>query len=116
MDITWNMPGEDMAGRGKIVNISNSGVLLELDNSYKPLDHSVLAIDADIQDEKPPFMSKKGKVVWYRKIQHPKYSYICGVEFLKDFAFDRDLNNWIDQKTEELSKATNTNILNNYVV
>ena len=87
MDVAWSMPGEDITGQGKIINISNSGLLLEIDDSFKPLDHSVLAIDPEIVDERPPFLNKKGKVVWFRRIQNPRYAYLCGLEFLKDQAF-----------------------------
>ena len=93
IDITWSMPGEDITGQGQILNISSSGILLQIDNSFKPLDHCVLAIDPEIVEEKPPFLNKKGKVVWFRRIHTPHYSYLCGLEFFKDQAFDRDLNN-----------------------
>lgn len=114
IDATWSMPGEDIAGQGKIINLSASGLLLQIDSSFKPLDHCVLSIIPEIIEEQPPFLNRKGKVVWFRKIQTPHYSYQCGLEFLKDHGYDRELNNWIERKTDQLTKATNVSILNNY--
>jgi hypothetical protein len=115
MDVTWSMPGEDLAGQGLIVNISNSGLLLQIDNSFKPLDQCVLAVDPALEDEeKPPFLSKKGKVVWFRRINTSRYTYQCGLEFLREPRMDNDLLSWIEHKTAQLSQTMNVSILNNY--
>lgn len=116
IDITWNMPGEDIAGQGQILNISSSGILLQIDNSFRPLDNSVLSIDPEvIAEEKAPFLNKKGKVVWFRNIQSARYSYLCGVEFLKDQGYDKSLHNWIDNKVNHIAQVVDVGILNNYM-
>ncbi|MBI3602126.1 MAG: PilZ domain-containing protein [Candidatus Omnitrophica bacterium] len=115
MDVTWNMPGEDLAGQGQIINISASGIFLQIDSSFRPLDKCVLSIDPEISQEKPPFLTKKGRVVWFRKIQSPHYSYQCGLEFLKEHIFDQTLSDWLETKTTQLAQTMNVNILNNYV-
>jgi hypothetical protein len=114
MEVTWSMPGEDITGQGQILNISNSGLLLQIDDSFKPLDQCVLSIDPEIDEERPPFLSKKGKVVWFRRIKTPKYSYQCGLEFLKEPQLDDDFINWIENKTAQLAQTMNASILNNY--
>ena len=116
MDVTWSMPGEDIAGQGQIVNISATGILLQIDNSFRPLDQCVLSIVPEINEEKIPFLNKKGKVVWYRKTQSPHYHYQCGVEFLKDNILDHHLNDWMETKTAQMAGTMNASILNNYVV
>ena len=116
IDITWSMPGEDIAGQGQILNISSSGILLQIDNSFRPLDNSVLSIDPEmIEEEKVPFFNKKGKVVWFRNIQSPHYTYLCGVEFLRDQGLDKSLNDWIDNKTTKIAQIMDVGILNNYM-
>ncbi len=116
IDITWNMPGEDIAGQGQILNISSSGILLQIDNSFRPLDNSVLSIDPEVvKEEKAPFFNKKGKVVWFRNIQSPRYTYLCGVEFLKDQGPDKGLMNWIDSKVNNIAQVMDVGILNNYM-
>ena len=115
IDITWSMPGEDIAGQGQVVNISSSGLLLQIDDSFKPLDHCVLSIDSELEEEeKPPFLTKKGKVMWFRRIKTSRYSYQCGLEFLKEKIKDQELQDWIESKTMEMAQTTNASILNNY--
>ena len=114
MDVTWSMPGEDITGVGQIVNISSSGLLLQIDNSFKPLDHSVLCVDPEFDENKPPFLSKKAKVVWFRRIDTSKFTYQCGLEFLREQNSDNNLIDWIENKTSQLAQTMNVSILNNY--
>ena len=115
MDVTWSMPGEDIAGQGQIINISSSGILLQIDSSFRPLDQCVLSIDPEFTEEKSPFINKKGKVVWFRRIQNSHYSFQCGVEFLREHVLDQDLHSWMERKLAELSQSMNISILSNYV-
>ncbi|MEI7999619.1 MAG: PilZ domain-containing protein, partial [Candidatus Omnitrophota bacterium] len=115
IDVNWTMPGEDSTGQGQILNISSSGVLLQIDNSFRPLDECVLSIDPEITEQKLPFLNKKGKVVWFRRTKNPHYCYQCGVEFLGERVIDQDFNTWLETKSSELSQAMGISILNNYV-
>jgi len=115
MDVTWSMPGEDIAGQGRILNLSTSGALMQIDDSFRPLDKCVLSLDPEITEERTPFLNKKGKVVWFRKIENPHYLYQCGVEFLEDRVSDKDLNDWMDAKTAQLANTMSASILNNYL-
>ncbi len=114
MGVTWSMPGEDITGLGQILNVSSSGILLQIDNSFIPLDHSVLCVDPEFDESRPPFLSKKGKVVWFRRIKTFKYTYQCGLEFLREQNPDSALMDWIDNKTTQLAQTVNVSILNNY--
>jgi hypothetical protein len=114
MDITWSLPGGEAEGQGQIVNISTSGLLLQIVGDFKPLDNCVLSVDPSADDDgQTPFQRKKGKVVWFRRIQTSKYTYQCGVEFLKDEQ-NNDLAQWIEKRTDQLSQTMNASILNNY--
>ena len=116
LDITWNVPGEDIAGQGQVLNISSSGMLLQIDNSFKTLSQCVISVDPEFSEEEAsPFINKKGKVVWFRKTQNPHYNYQCGVEFMNSLGTDDGLLSWIEKKTSGLSQAMSANILNNYI-
>ncbi len=114
MDATWSMPGEDMAGQAQILNVSSSGLLIQIDDSFKPLEHSVLSIDPELNEEEPPFLNRRAKVMWFRRIKTARYSYQCGVEFLKGNSPDDGLVNWIENKTTQIAQITDPRILNNY--
>src|SRR5689334_21872666 len=116
MDVTWSVPGEDITGQGQIINISASGIFLQIDNSFKSLEKCVLSIDADVMIDKPPFVSKKGKVVSFRKSPSSHYRYQCGVDFLKDNQSNESLAEWMEHKTTQLAGTMNASILHNYVV
>ena len=104
-DIRWTIFGTDLLGEGKILNISASGFLLQTDGKFDPKRSGVLFIDS--HDEKPlPFGSKKGKIIWLKRMPGNQPGFVCGVEFLKNSPADKALNDWIGKKTEELSKAT----------
>ena len=114
IDIRWVILGTEVAGEGKILNISASGFLLQTDGKFDPKRSGVLFIDS--HDEKPlPFGAKKGKIIWLKRMPGNQPGFVCGVEFLKNSPTDKALNDWIGKKTEELSKATDANILVQYI-
>ena len=80
LDITWKLDDQDVSGEGTIINISSSGVLLQTDRAFKPLDHSILSFDSG--EEILPFEAKKGRIVWFRQIHTPQERLQCGIEFI----------------------------------
>lgn len=114
MDVRWNMPGESVSGQGQVVNISSSGLLLQMDSRFKPSDDCVVALDAPVHERAFPFSNKKGKVVWFRRIDTTRFKYQCGVEFLEDKSDGQDVKHWVDARINELSQTADANILNNY--
>ena len=113
-DIRWAVLGQDASGKGKVLNISASGLLLQTDEHFDPRNQGMLYIDA--VEEKPlDFGAKKGKIVWIRRMPEGRLGYQCGVEFLKTAGWDKPLHDWIDLKTSALAQAVNVNILNNYI-
>jgi hypothetical protein len=112
-DIRWTIAGTDIAGEGKILNISTSGLLLTTDSKFNPQKQGLLEIKGDGEDL--PFGTKKGKVVWLRRMPEGRPGYQCGVEFDKKAPLDKPLYDWIDRKTQEISQAGSANILNHYI-
>lgn len=113
-DIRWTVLGTNLTGEGQVLNMSSSGFLLRTDGNFDPKRSGVLYIDS--QDDKPlVFGSKKGKIVWLRRISENRPGYLCGVEFLKDSPQDKKLEGWLETKTDELSRISDANILINFL-
>lgn len=112
-DIRWTVLGSELLGEGKILNISSSGLLMQVDQHYNPHVKGKVYVDAS-GAEPLAFGPKKGRVVWTRRIESTN-GFQCGVEFDKNLPIDSRLERWLDQKEEELSKTTNANILNHFV-
>lgn len=112
-DIRWTVLGEDSSGEGKVLNISSSGLMLQADTELDLSRARRLYIDAQASDPLA-FGPKKVKVVWMRPMPNRKKGYLCGGEFIKD-VHDKQLDDWMNQKIENLSTVTNANILKHYL-
>ena len=116
IDVEWSMPDQGTSGPGRIFNISSSGIQLEV-NSSGPLNHSPILLKMElIEGDKVRVFNKKGKILWFYKINNPNFNYKCGVEFIDKTGLDKDFNNWIESKTTELYQTLDVHILNNYIV
>lgn len=112
-DIRWTVLGDDISGEGKVLNISTSGLLFQTDKKFDISRIKRLYIDSQ-SSEPLSFGPKKVKIVWVRPMPNGKAGYICGVEFIKE-AFDKKLEDWINQKLESLGRISDPNILKNYL-
>jgi Tfp pilus assembly protein PilZ len=112
MEVTWRVADQDISGEGLIMNISLSGLLLQTDRVFRPLDNCVLSIEEPKGTELLPFSSKKGKVMWLRRISTPQERFQCGIKFLENYT-DQNFKQWLEMKIYRLSQAEGTNILNN---
>ena len=112
-DVRWTVLGSELLGEGKILNISFSGMLLQMDKNYDPHIRGKLYVDAP-GAEPLAFGPKKGRVVWTKRIDSTN-GFQCGLEFDRDMPFDKPLDQWIDKKSDEIALTTNANILNHFV-
>ena len=112
-DIRWAVLGTDDSGEGKVHNVSASGLSFQTDGKFNPKHQGDVFIDALGQDPLA-FGSKKGKLVWMRRMPEGRQGYQCGIEFTRD-GLDKRLNDWLNLKTEELAQAMDANILNHYI-
>jgi len=110
IDVAWKVAGQEDSGEGTVVNISSSGLLLQTDKMFRPSDNCVLFIESGA--EELPFAVKKGKIVWFRRIHTPQERIQCGIQFLPDRT-DSSFQQWLEKKMNQLSEATNANILGN---
>ena len=114
-DVRWAVLGGDDYGEGKVLNVSASGLMLQTDDAFDPNGKRELFIDA-VGKDPLVFGAKKGRVVWSRRMPENRPGYQCGVEFMRDQGLDKALSDWLDNKTQELHKITDANILKNYIV
>ncbi len=109
LDTHWAIPGRDAIGKGKIYNVSASGVLFQTEGFFKIPERFVLIIDTPIG----PIVTKKTKVVWFRRVQIPMQGYLCGLEFTD--LHDPKLRAWLQQRLDQFAQAEDARIVNNYI-
>ena len=110
MDVTWKVEGQEVSGEGTVVNISSSGFLMQTDKVFKPSDNCVLSIESE--DGALPFATKRGKIMWFKRIHTPKERFQCGMQFLQDKA--DNFHQWLEKKVNQLSEAGDVRILGNW--
>jgi len=76
--IAWSIDG--INGKGKVRNISTSGMLLETDTIFDPKEHRVLSFDSVVGEN--DFIPKTGRVVWQKKKNFSRNGSICGIQFV----------------------------------
>lgn len=120
LDVAWKLDDQEVSGEGMVLNISSSGLLLQTDRVFKPSDNNILSIEISESSESSaakdlPFLAKKGKMMWFRRIHTPQERYQCGIQFLEDKT-DKNLQQWLDMKVNRLSEAADVNILGHLTI
>ncbi len=108
-DVTWKLADQEVSGEGMVMNISISGLFLQTYGVFRPSDNCVLSIGGV---ETLPFAAKKGKIMWFRRIQTPQEGFQCGIRFLTDTT-DNHFQQWFEKKVSQLSEAEDAKILGN---
>ena len=72
-----------------------------------------MSIKSQVNDNSP-FVEKKGKLMWFRRIHTPQERYQCGIQFL-DQEGDFKFRQWMEGQITQLSEASNVSILSNRV-
>jgi len=111
IDVTWKVEELKASGEGTIVNISSSGLLLQTDHMFRPADNCVVSIGSG--EDILPFGAKKGKIAWFRRIHTPQERLQCGIQFLADDT-DIKFEQWLEEKVNRLSDASDARILGNF--
>jgi len=79
--VKWHIDNTDLGGKGRLKNISVSGMLLETDKSFQPEnDECTLTFDSPLNGGN--FIPQKGRVVWRKKKGFANRGSLCGVEFI----------------------------------
>lgn len=110
IDVAWRVEDQGVSGEGLVVNISSSGAFLQTDRVFQPTDNCVLIIEPET--EEVPFESKKGKLMWFRRIHTPQERFQLGLQFVEDQE-DEKFHQWLEMKINQLGEASDTKILGN---
>ena len=111
IDVAWKVAGQEVSGAGTVVNISKSGLLLQTDKVFRPSDNCVLSIESGA--DTLPFAPKKGRIMWFRRIQTPQERFQCGLQFMEEKT-DKDFQQWFEGKVSQLGETVDAKILDNF--
>ena len=111
LDVTWKVEDQDVSGEGLIVNISKSGLQLVMDKVFKPTENCIVLVES--KSEVFPFASKKGKLMWFRRISAPQERFQCGIQFLATDKLGGDFQELLEKKISQISEASDARILGN---
>jgi len=117
LDVSWKVEDQEVSGEGTVLNVSSSGLLLQTDRVFQPSDNTILSIESSesLAAQDSPFVAKKGKIMWFRRIHTPQERYQCGIQFLEGQT-DKNFQQWLEMKVNRLSETANVNILGNLVI
>jgi hypothetical protein len=113
--VRWAMPDKGIQGSGIVRNVSISGLLLEVDEHFKPIENAPFTLE--ILDEKAPrFIPKEARVVWSDHIMADKRRKFCGLRFVDPTGPTFScLKEHIDSRLDAVLQATDLNIINHYL-
>lgn len=112
IDLTWSVPSQRVEGKGKIFNISLSGMSFETDRLFNP-EHGM---DISFSSAEIPALPPKGKLVWFKKVGESNSHYQCGIKFFKDSTLNQKWIKWMDDNIQKLADIGDNKILNHYLV
>ena len=111
--VHWKIKGKNVEGNGEVLNISISGLLLETDSAFSPLDEGELEIEPI--DKGIQFLPRDGHLVWFRKIKILNTRFWCGLEFTNPSQETvEEIKRKVEEVQEKMAQASNVNILQNY--
>jgi len=100
-NIWWRIRDNGLEGRGRIRNLSTSGMLLETHSSLKPRDEHIFSLDSSLGMEN--FIPQTGRLVWSQKLRFGKSKYRCGIQFVEPSDYVRSkLRKRIDQAKKRI--------------
>lgn len=80
--ILWHVQDPPLKGRGRIVNISTSGMMIEASGdipSQNPSLFQIQCLNPKFKDNLPT----SGRMVWSKKRSFPPHTFLCGIEFVE---------------------------------
>lgn len=81
----WHLQDSDIKGRGRVCNISTSGMLLETNGLFVPNNQNRFTFTTNLGIDN--YIPKFGEIVWHRKKKDKKNGYLCGVKFVEPAGF-----------------------------
>ncbi|GEM_PF-2299477 len=77
--LLWHIRENGLVGQGRIHNISNSGMLVELASASALPENNTFSFDSNLNSIN--YIPEAGNLVWQRKKRFSRDKYLCGFEF-----------------------------------
>lgn len=113
--IHWKMVRQESQGEGVIRNISISGLMVEVDEHFKPTDNGLFTLDV-VSSGMSHLIPQDVKLVWYSRVMADKMRQFCGMKFVH--ATGPVLTRLVEHVEGQLSVfqgAMDINIIQNYL-
>jgi len=111
IDIGWSIPEQKIEGKGKIFNISLTGMSFETDKLFQP-DHGM---KMSFSATGIPSFPTMAELVWFKRAGEGKKHYQCGIRFSKDCQMNPKWIKWMEDNIQKLAEAGDNKILRNYL-
>jgi len=79
-EVLWQVQGVDFKGKGKVLNVSSSGLLLETTSNFLLHEQCVFSFDSSLGQEN--YIPSTGQLVWCRTKGLASRKYLCGIKFI----------------------------------
>ena len=115
VDVRWSSGFLGNQGSGTIRNISISGLLLEVDEHFKPAENDQYVLEV-IDPQIAPMIPRDVKLVWFNRIKTDKMRKFCGMKFTNaEGPVLTRLAELVKQKSSSYYEAMDANIIQNYI-
>lgn len=113
--VRWSTGFLGSHGQGTIRNISLSGILLEVDDYFKPSSEGVYQLDIP-DSQLARAVPTEVKLVWCANLKTDKLRKFCGMKFTNaQGPVLMRLANFLEEKRLVYNEATDINIMQNYL-
>jgi hypothetical protein len=79
VDLVWLVEGRRLAGKGRLIDISLTGLCVEVSSTSCPVQAGLTLV---LQIPKIPAAPKRARLRWYRRVAQRSSVYLCGLVFL----------------------------------
>lgn len=115
IDVRWSTGFLGIQGNGTIRNISLSGILLEVDDRFKPEEDGHYKLEV-IASELSSIVPNEVKLVWFNRFKTDKLHKFCGMKFTHaEGSILTRLAHHIEHRRTVSYDAMDINIIQNYL-
>ena len=113
--VHWKMVHQEIHGEGAIRNVSISGLMVEVDDHFKPTDSGLFMLDV-VSPDMVHLIPHQVKLIWYSRIMADKMRQFCGMKFVDTTGpvFAR-LVEHVEEQLAVFHGAMDINIIQNYL-
>ena len=115
ISVRWSAGFLGNHGQGTIRNLSLSGLLLEVDDHFRPTTDGMYRLDI-VDPELSQTVPREVKLVWFNRMKTDKVRKFCGMKFtnIQGPSLAR-LAEHLEQKCSSYQEAMDSNIIQNYL-